>query len=72
MRKKAGLKPEDKILIQAYGSDNMNKILGKKKDFILKETMAKDFKIGKETGFGLEKETKLDKEALWLGIKKIR
>lgn len=71
MRKEAGLKTKDRILVQCYGSDKLNKILVVKKDFIIKETVAEDFKIGKEGKFEIKKEIKADKEKLWLGIKKI-
>ena len=72
MRKKAGLKPKDKILVQGYGIKRLNKILTQKKDFIKKETLAEDFKIGKaKTKFGLEKELKVDGEKLKIGINKL-
>lgn len=72
MRKKAGLKPKDKILVQGYGPSGLNKILIKKKDFIKKETLAEDFKIEKpKAKFGLEKELKVDKEKLKIGINKL-
>jgi len=73
LRKKAGLKPKDKILVQAQGPTHLNKILNRKRDFILKETLAKDFKLGEELKikFEIKKEAKVNKETLWLGIKKI-
>ncbi|MBZ9577460.1 isoleucine--tRNA ligase [Patescibacteria group bacterium] len=71
MRKKAGLKTKDRILVQCHGSDKLNKILVAKKDFIIKETVAEDFKIEKEEKFEIKKEIKADKEKLWLGIKKV-
>ncbi len=71
MRKKAGLKPEDKILIQAQGSGNLNRILSKKRDFILKETLAKNFKVGRKESFDIKKEIRVNKETLELAIKKM-
>ncbi len=69
MRKKAGLKPKDKISIQYFGAPELNKILAKNKPFILRETKAKDFRPAKKpTG----QEKKIDQQKLWLAIKKIK
>jgi len=61
MRKKAGLKPEDRILIEYSGSPELNEILMKNRSFILKETKAKDFNLI----------PKVEQKDLWLEIKKI-
>jgi len=73
MRKKANLKPRDKILIYYSGSLKLTKILTKNKSFILKETKAKDFKWAKKPKqiFDVEQEVKIDQQKLWLAIKKI-
>jgi len=69
MRKKAGLKPKDKISIWFQGSSELTEILDRQREFILKQTIAESFNKGKEK-VDREKETKIEKENLWLGIKK--
>jgi len=71
MRKKAGLKPKDKIVVSYFGSEEINKILKKNKEFILKEGNVKKLLIkkGKEV-FVEEKEILVDQQKLLLGIKK--
>ncbi|MFC1663845.1 class I tRNA ligase family protein [Patescibacteria group bacterium] len=73
MRKQAGLEPRHKILIRYFGKDLLNEVLTKNERFVLKEINAKDFKPlkKKEMVFDLEKEVEVDKQKLWLGIKKI-
>ena len=73
MRKKAGLTPKDKILICFQGSDDLNKILEKDKDYILKKTIAKNLKFKKESEvkFDIEKEIKVDQQEFYLFIKKL-
>ena len=68
MRKKAGYKPKDKISVQYFGTEELNKILAKNKPFILKETKAKDFRLSKKP---IGQEIKVDQKKLWLAIKKI-
>ncbi len=72
MRKIAGFKPKDKILIKYSASVVLNKILARNKNFILKETKAKDFKLTRKPkiGFRLEREVKIGQEILRLAIKK--
>jgi len=74
MRKRAKLKPKDKILVQYFGEPKLNEILEKNKKIILKETKAKDFLLKEKTEeiFIFEKETKVDQEKLYLAIKKIK
>jgi len=71
LRKKAGLKPKDKILVQFSGTEDLNRVLIENKDFILKQVKAEQIKIGKEPPFTAEKEAKIKGERLWLAIKKI-
>jgi len=73
MRKKIGLKPKDRILIQYFGSAMLNRILAKNRDFILKETKAEDFKLEEKLKkvFDIEKEVRINQEKLWIAIKKI-
>ncbi len=73
MRRMAHLKPKDRILIQYFGSPNLNQIFAKNKNFIVRETKAKNFLLGeklKQT-FDIEREIKVDKQKLWIGIKKL-
>jgi isoleucyl-tRNA synthetase len=74
MRKQAGLKPQDKILVKYFGDPEINRILAKNKNFILKEAKIKSLifgeKLVKEV-FDFEKQTKVDNQNLWLAIKKI-
>ncbi len=72
MRKKAGLTPKDKISIVYLGESSLNRILDKNKKIILKETLAKNFSLGKKPDkkLKIEKEIKIDTMDLWLGIKK--
>jgi len=74
MRKKAGFKPRDKILVRYSGTLALNKILARNKSFILKETKAKDFCLGERPKqvFAVERQVKIDQQSLWLAIKKIK
>jgi len=71
MRKKAGLKPKDKISIYYFGETYFNKILEKNRKFFSEETRTKDFYFKKvpEEKLTVEKEIKIDGMELWLGIK---
>ena len=73
MRKKAGHKPRHRISIQYSGEGNLNEILQKNKKSVLKETKADDFRLRPKLKdvFDMEKETKVDNQKLWLGIKKL-
>ena len=66
MRKKAGLKPKDKISVQYFGTPELNKILENNKKIILGQTQAKNFKLGK----GGE-EVEINQQELQLGLKKL-
>jgi len=73
MRKKAGLKPKDRILVRYSANAELSKILVRNKKFILKEAKVKDLMAGgkpKQT-FDVERELKVDQQILWLGIKKL-
>ncbi len=73
MRKKAGLKPKDKILVRYSGDDELNKILIRNKKFILKEAKVKDLMAGDKPKqvFDVERELKVDQKTIWLAIKKL-
>lgn len=47
MRKKNGLKPQDKISIEYGGTPGVNEVLMKNKDFVVKETKAEDLHLSK-------------------------
>ncbi len=73
MRKMAGFTPKDIISIQFKGELKLNKLLMKNKEYILKETRAKEFKFGGEKRtFKAAKEIVVDGEKIHLFIKKTR
>jgi isoleucyl-tRNA synthetase len=73
MRKQAGFKPKDKILVQFYGSKELIEVFNKNKKFLLKEAKVKEVQFMKdfEELPETQKEIKVDEEKLYLGIKKI-
>ena len=73
MRKKAGYKPRHKVSIRYFGNLELNKILSKNKDFILKEAKAKKFDLGERPKlvFDVERNLKIDQKDIWIGIRKI-
>ena len=73
MRKEAGLIPKDRIIIEYSGTAWLNEILKKNEQFISKEARAQNCELKKEKdkGFDFEQEVKIEKQVLWLGIKKI-
>ncbi|HXK31871.1 MAG TPA: DUF5915 domain-containing protein, partial [Candidatus Paceibacterota bacterium] len=72
MRKKAGLKPKDEILVSYSGADELTNILKKNRDFILKEGKVKDLIFeGLKEGFDMEKEVAINGQNILLAIKKI-
>ncbi len=71
MRKEAGYTPKDIITIQFKGQPFLNNILIKNKDYLLKETKAKDLNLeDKKRKFKIEKEISIDGKKLHLAIKK--
>ncbi len=73
MRKKASLKPKDKISVQCFGTLELNKILKKNKNFFLTESTIQNFILKKESkkDFTINNEIKIVEQNLWLSIKKI-
>jgi isoleucyl-tRNA synthetase len=71
IRKKAGLKPKDKIIVQFSGRDELNKILIKNKKLILEKVKAKDLLLNKKPKISLniEREIEINQEKLSIGIK---
>jgi len=72
MRKKAGYKPKDRILIAFLADTEFKEILTKNKAKILKETKAKNFVQKKLREFKVKKETEIDGKKISLAIKKVR
>ena len=73
MRKKIGLRPENKISVLFFVNSGMNKILDKNKELLLKETNAKDFYFKEIPGleFDAEEEIEIDQQKLLLKIGKV-
>jgi len=71
MRKKAGLKPEDDILVGYSGEFDLEKFLDKNKKTVLKEARVKDMFKQKEESFDAEKTIKVENKEIRLTIKKI-
>jgi len=67
------LKPKDKILVRYSGSNDLNEILTKNKNFILKEAKVKKLILGEKSGetFDTEKEINIGQQNLWLAVKKL-
>ena len=73
MRKRAGLKPKDKIIVRYSGSQNINNILARNTKIILMEAKIKELIAGgKLKGvFNVEQEFQVEQEKFWLAIKKV-
>ncbi|MBI2049959.1 MAG: isoleucine--tRNA ligase [Candidatus Staskawiczbacteria bacterium] len=73
MRKEAGLKPEDKILVSFSGDSEISGILEKNRKTILEKIKAKDFISEKkpELKVDAEKMVEIDQRKLLLKIKKL-
>jgi len=72
MRKQISLRPEDEILVWYLGASELNEVLTKNKEFILKEAKAKDLILREKSKkvFDTEREVEIDNRKLWIGIKK--
>ena len=73
LRKEAGLKPKDRIVIWFLATPFLNQILLQEKETILKDLKANDLKLTKtpKVSLTLQKKVQINKESLWLGIQKI-
>jgi len=71
MRKKAGCKPEDKIIIYCSGDKGLTELLKRNKELILLQTRAKDliFQKKERESFNIEKQFKINNYEFWLGLK---
>ncbi len=71
MRKKAGCKPENIIVIYGQGDKDLSELLLKKKESFLSQIRAKDFIFQRKENdvFTIEKEVKVQDKNFWLGLK---
>jgi isoleucyl-tRNA synthetase len=71
MRKKAGCKPEDKIIVYYSGDKSLTELLTKNRELILLQTRAKDliFQRKEKQSFNIEKQFKINNQEFWLGLK---
>ena len=72
MRKQISLRPEDEIFVWYSGTSELNEVLAKNKEFILKEAKARDLILREKSKkvFDTEREVEIDNRKLWIGIKK--
>ena len=70
LRKKAGLEPKDKIIVQYFGNPELNDVLKRHKKAILDGTKAEDFILKRKLkkAFLAESEIRIDHWNLWLSI----
>ncbi len=73
MRKEAGLKPKNEILIEYYGSNSLNNLLLENKNLILDEAKAKDLRLNSslQGDFIKKRDVIIGRDRLWLAIKVI-
>ena len=72
MRKKAKLKAKDKILVVFFGSSGLNGVIMKNREYVLNEVNIRGLvlKERSEGAFIAERETKVDRQKVWIAIKK--
>ena len=68
MRRDAGLKPRDVIIIQIQGGGGVEKIISKNAAVVKKETNARELKAGGKKIFKIERELDLDGTQFWVGV----
>ena len=71
MRKKARLKPEDKVKAFYSGDSGLCDVLKRNKKEMMEELRLEDLSEEKKDGLDSEEETEVDGQKLWLGIKKV-
>ncbi|MDP3710787.1 MAG: class I tRNA ligase family protein [bacterium] len=69
LRKDLGLKPQDVIVCQISGDEEIENIISRHSKDILKGIHAEEIKIGGKKEFKAEKEADFDGKKLWIGIK---
>ena len=74
MRKRANLKPQDEIRVRYSGTEELNQILSKNAQFVLREAKVKNLLAGDrpKEAFTAERELKVDGQTFWMAIKKIK
>jgi len=71
LRQEAGLKPQDKIQLFVEAEGAVKNILNNRSKELLKEVNAKSFSLKKSDKVGVQTETQLDSNKIWIGIRKI-
>ena len=72
-RQDADYQPQDKIFLFIFISDrNLKKVIEANIEKIKKEVSAKEISFKKEKKYDLEKETKIDNQPIWLGLRKVK
>jgi isoleucyl-tRNA synthetase len=69
LRKNAKYTPEDKIIIYAEAAGQIKETIANNQEIIIRETKASKIEF-KKTSLTAEVQTTVDKQPLWLGIKK--
>jgi isoleucyl-tRNA synthetase len=70
VRKEAGLRPLQKVSVEIYGTDFLNRIVEKNRGFITNEAGIKMLKINKDSARSLryKKNAEIDKQPFWIGV----
>ena len=71
MRKDAGCKPEDKIVVYYSGEKDLTELLVRNKKLILLQIRAKDFILQRKEKqrFNIERQLNIDGQEIWLALK---
>ena len=70
MRKKSGLKPKNRIIIQYSTQGKLKKTIEKYQNYILEETEANNISFKEKIRFKKEEKLHLDGEELWIAIQR--
>ena len=70
MRRDLGLRHVHKIRLQVIADIEMSGVLGRWKEWLIREAGAKEFLLGGKKIFRAERELSLDGHELWVGIEK--
>lgn len=68
MRRDAGLKPKEIIMIQIQGGGGVEKTISKNAAMIKKETNARELRVGGKKVFKVEREVDLEGTQFWFGV----
>jgi isoleucyl-tRNA synthetase len=72
LRQKAGLKPNDEIILMAELPGEIRRVLFKKENVLKAEVGAKSVEYKKSSKFNAEISTKLENQEIWLAVREIR